>query len=317
MRGEFTFRSRTFAFQKKIIMNNSGYTFFFLSGFLFFRSPDFSFVNYKRKMKNRLHTLLTPYLLWNGTTFVVICLCQQLHPGFNFFLKKQVADFCWSDYLLVFWDKQLVTGHPEDPHGPLLLQFWFVQCLMIVQICVPLIWCGLRRVGVLLLLLSGVVYWLLPNLDIAGFKPEAFFFFIAGAYSQQLPKGCLQDYRLWSLCCLVTAIVGGFVPSLLMLYSLSFALLLLSVFLKPKVMIPRHLMQKWLSGASFFMFAFHIFIAGAMTNIVKTLSINWNNGTAFLVSFAIVALNVIACLSVYLALHHFAPRLCNILVGGR
>lgn len=46
-------------------------TFFFISGFLFFINiQDWSWNKYKKKLKNRIKTLLIPYLMWNLVPFL-------------------------------------------------------------------------------------------------------------------------------------------------------------------------------------------------------------------------------------------------------
>lgn len=55
--------------------------FFFISGFLFFYHGDFSASQYIKKCKNRIHTLLIPYIIWNIIVYVILLLKQHLSSG--------------------------------------------------------------------------------------------------------------------------------------------------------------------------------------------------------------------------------------------
>jgi hypothetical protein len=225
-------------------------------------------------------------------------------------------DFHWYDYLLVFWDKQLVTGIPSDFHGPLIMQFWFVQCLMVSVLLSPLLWLGLKRLGWLFVVLLGVLLVISPFQEYAGIKMDTFFFFVLGAYFR-LHKG-LWDVlvHLWvlALCWIVLWFAMQFVPELSILYCMAYVLLVLSL---ACVWKDKYTSILNLQSTSFFIFAFHAFISLAFFDVYEKLSIKWNDPLAFFVFFATVATNVCICLLGYDIMKKSMPKFLAILIGGR
>ncbi|MBR5061767.1 MAG: acyltransferase family protein [Prevotella sp.] len=289
--------------------------FFFIAGFYFFKECRFDRALYATKLRKRCKSLLIPYLLWNGMTFVAVCLCQIL-TGFMPLLRKSIMDFHWYDYLLVFWDKQLVTGIPSDFHGPLMMQFWFVQCLMVSVLLSPLLWLGVKRLGWLFVVLLGVLLVIYPYREYAGIKMDAFFFFVMGAYFRLHKRlwGVLAHPWMLALCWIALWFAMQFVPELSILYCTTYVLLVLSVACVWKDKCTTILN---LQSTSFFIFAFHAFISQAFFDVYAKLSIHWNDPLAFFVFFATVATNVCICLLVYGIMKKSMPKFLAILIGGR
>lgn len=294
--------------------------FFFVSGFLFFKEQAFSPSLYFSKLRRRVKSLLVPYLLWNGLTFLAIAICQLLRPGFSLFLNKQVVDFRWYDYFLVFWDKQLITGLPGDFHGPLLLPFWFIQDLMVIVLLSPVVWFFLKHVRWLFLaLLAAAALWL-PMPEVAGFRPDCFFYFCLGAAFQLDRQWWAVLQRPWVPLCvaLVFVPISVYCPSCILFYNIAFFFVVLSWACYLSSQTNRCVsMLESLSDSSFFIFAFHIFGAGVLLNLVQRATIAWTDGLAVLVYVSAVLLNVGVCLFANALLKRFVPGLRKVLVGGR
>lgn len=127
--------------------------YFFISGFVFFLGVDFTKDVYYRKLKNRVKTLLIPYLIWNVVA-VLFELSKRL-PCFSSLLpniRSVSLDFSLSAALNSFWNaKEGIFGgsdmvsqavyniHPQN--APL----WFVRDLMIVILCAPAIYWLLKH----------------------------------------------------------------------------------------------------------------------------------------------------------------------------
>ena len=60
--------------------------YFFISGYVFFLGVEWTRATYARKLKNRLHTLLIPYVLWN--TIALMLLAVRLLPCFRSYLSQ-------------------------------------------------------------------------------------------------------------------------------------------------------------------------------------------------------------------------------------
>ena len=100
--------------------------FFLISGFLFFRNGEFTWREYKGKMRSRVHTLLIPYLLWN----LVGCLLTflKVSPWLSRYFPQYEG---WPD---VPWD--ILTGFVDLTNGyPYDISLWFIRNLLII-ICV-------------------------------------------------------------------------------------------------------------------------------------------------------------------------------------
>lgn len=287
--------------------------FFFISGFYFFRECRLDTAVYAVKLRKRFKSLFIPYMLWNGITFIAVCLCQ-VFTGHMPLLHKAVIDFRWYDYLLVFWDQQAATGIASDPHGPLVLQFWFVQCLMVAMLLSPILWLGVRRLGWLFLVLLAILLLGYPFREYAGIRMDALLFFAMGAYFR-------LHQRLWSVLAHPWALASSwsmvwiamqFLPHLSLVYCTLYVLLVLSLAAHSQYEVP-----PTLGKAAFFIFAFHIFISQAFLNISGKLPIPWNNVLAFVAFFTMVAVNVCLCLLGYYLMKGYMPKLLSLLVGGR
>ena len=112
--------------------------FFFISGYLYFNNiplrgeNSYSFSVWKQKSKNRVRSLLIPYLSWNLLVLLLFFIGQQIVGNSDALSKdgyKLVADYSVIDYLKAFYAIDS-TGMPVD--GPL----WFIRDLFIVSIII-------------------------------------------------------------------------------------------------------------------------------------------------------------------------------------
>ena len=75
----------------------------------------------------------------------MIFILQQIKPNINLLLHKQIADFRIQDFILIFWNIREVTGCQTDQVGPLVGQFWFIQCLLVYTLLAPIIWYATQK----------------------------------------------------------------------------------------------------------------------------------------------------------------------------
>ena len=156
--------------------------FFFISGYLFFKTQDFNEKIYIDKIKRRIISLFVPYILWNIIYFMIVCLFQIVKPDFQLLLHKSIYEMSLTDFLYIFWDISKISHLPTDQNAPLVTQFWFLQCLMIIILLSPIIYVGIKRLKVLFILLMAIICVtdILP--EYTGVKWGAFFYFILGSY---------------------------------------------------------------------------------------------------------------------------------------
>lgn len=146
--------------------------FFLMSGYLFFVGFTGTLDSYRAKIRNRVGTLLIPYLFWNGLVAIVFIMAQSLPQTASYFKSEQRLI---DTEPLVFIDTLLgITQHP------IAYQFWFVRDLMILAVLALPIHIILTRSGwVLPLLLLFVWYTHPPAATIPSI--EAATWFVIGA----------------------------------------------------------------------------------------------------------------------------------------
>lgn len=122
--------------------------FFMMSGYLFFSNvKEWNFDVYKAKMLRRVKTLLLPYLIW------------------NLMMVLKLKTFSWS----IFWE-------------PANMPLWFLRDLIIVSLLTPIIYIGVKKLGIWLLVLLLTIYitgvWAIqPDIN-----PYGVCFFSLGAF---------------------------------------------------------------------------------------------------------------------------------------
>lgn len=177
--------------------------YFFISGYVFFLGVDFTIKTYGKKLSNRVHSLLIPYLVWNliavGLDFMMfIPSLHEIFPqadGFHFNLSL-------TGFLEVFWngwygmvernaaEPALASTYPAD------YPLWFVRDLMLIVIATPLIYLLLKRSGRLFVGICGVV-WVFATCFKLGHPAQistGVFFFSWGAYMSYHKRDMIADF---------------------------------------------------------------------------------------------------------------------------
>lgn len=172
--------------------------FFFISGFLFFLSHK----TYLEKIRARYHSLLIPYILWNALLLAAYVTAFALgHPqDIN---GKNIADFAWTDYLRLFWDR---GSYDNGNFVPLLCPFWYIRNLLILSLISPMIYFMnhyLRE----RYLLAITIWWIVTPHN--AFIPQSILFFSLGAFFSIQDKNPLslfiQHKTLFISLCLLLA----------------------------------------------------------------------------------------------------------------
>lgn len=159
--------------------------FFFISGFLFFRSWKFSWTSWGGvKIRNRIRSLFIPYVVWNTIFIVVLFFLQRLLPSGSL-STKLISDYNWMDFLMSYVSMDyVVSGFSFRPFmiGPIDLPLWYLRDLIILSILTPAIYAILRRTRFLMPLLLSVL-WITNLCPFAGpIGMLGLVFFCTGAY---------------------------------------------------------------------------------------------------------------------------------------
>ncbi|MRT93428.1 acyltransferase family protein [Ancylomarina sp. 16SWW S1-10-2] len=147
-------------------------TFFFISGFLFFRNFTETFQDIKRKFKRRINTLILPYFYWCAFWFCFIFILQILPISKVYFshplYQMSFADNIWNAF-----------------YEPINYPFWFIRELIVYIFLIPPLYFVPRKAQILFLLVifgvsliqtSLVIIWKVPFIHFF-----SFLFFVAGS----------------------------------------------------------------------------------------------------------------------------------------
>lgn len=294
--------------------------FFFISGFLLFREGNFNLDIFKNKIIHRVYSLLIPYILWNLICFIMIFILQQIKPNINLLLHKQIADFRIQDFILIFWNIREVTGCQTDQVGPLVGQFWFIQCLLVYTLLAPIIWYATQKLRMIFVIALGAIALSGMIPEVSGFNDYYLYFFIFGAYFS-------INHSSWVLSqkSLIGFMVAyGVLFSIRIVYQSDIKIIeeTLFIFIILNVV---HLLTKnkqqgsiaqYLSGTSFFVFAIHRYFTSIGLNLCS--KIDFQNGYMPILCFLAISFCSVMCsVLVYWGMDRFFHKALLVLNGKR
>ena len=302
--------------------------FFFISGFLFFYTSNFTKEVYVNKIKRRIRTLLVPYVIWNFVAFIILLI--QVHPKVvRFFplLKCYRVDIV--SFLSSFW----VTNLPismSGPVNPINTPLWFIRDLMVLIIVSPLVWWLVKKLKFGIIVLLGLIWFfsLGERIGFPGLCHQSLFFFPLGAY--------FGVYQLNFVDMIVKCRKSSYVPmayffiavldSILkaepynyiihnvgIIIGMFSAVYLTSLLLKrDKIHVNTHLI-----GASFFVYVLHNLFLGKLTKVIVMYCRPESPFIVLLIYFFMPIFAIVLCTNVYLFIRRIFPNFCSIIVGNR
>ena len=291
--------------------------FFTLSGYFFFKNVrDFTFSNYKQKLKKRAKTLLFPYVIWNcfPVLFVVVGNLYSI-----IFRHKNTTDLfaflqgLWDEGLWhIWWDK---TSEMMPFDSPL----WYVRDLMILCVCSPLIYYAIKYLqwGVVLvfmgLYIAGISFPI--GLSLTGFL----FFSLGATFALKGLPLALPMVGGAKITYYAVTLIAFLLCNMLKVWWIHAVFILTSCY--AWVLLFHDLKGKWAehiaqySDAVFFVLALHNIIVlanvGKMTEKLFT-------GNLHLICYWIVPfITLVICVVLYVTLRKFFPKMTALLCGGR
>ena len=171
--------------------------YFFISGFVFFLGGQFTREVYIRKLKNRVKTLLIPYIIWNSIAIILIGLSYL--PCFSSLFQgiRPIPDLSLSAIFECFWHSGAGIFPTEaNWYYPQNVPLWFLRDLMIVVLCTPLLYWIITKIKYYWVIVLGII-WFVFQFEGQGHFPmilTAFFFFSFGAYMSITQKDMLIEF---------------------------------------------------------------------------------------------------------------------------
>lgn len=287
--------------------------FLFIPGYLFFLSQK----SYGEKLRSRVHSLLTPYLLWNGLLLLgYLAAYAAGHPqDIN---GRSMTDFGWTDYVRLFWDR----GSFDDGNFvPLLCPYWYIRNLLLLSLFSPVIKILVRSLGVFFLLPAAAWWMLTPH---NAFIPQSVLFFSLGAFFSIRKLSPLQVFHEWKkplvalflLFALADVLSHILVPTPfnLQLHRLALLFNLSALFLLADRLARRNLQSSLLTNSAFIVFSAHYPLMVVLRKACVQSMGSACDGLHILLYAACVVAATLLSLLFYLALPLWAR---NLLSGNR
>ena len=303
--------------------------FFLISGFNFFN--NFSISDQKRKFKNRIKSLLVPYLAWN-TLYCIFCIIISNDFFSQFFIGRE--KFVITP-LNVIWG--CIFHKNCNSH------FWFVFELMVCVLINPLVYYLLRKKSI------GVVFLLTLYVSIMVFGlklPEYFFyrtdsflyyyfgaflglhfnkFFFADAKSRTIqPKKassgraiCIDEMQMFAgLVCILSSLFL-LIPTLHS--GIKFFVIIISSYGMWSLSICcKYFKFRWVpqGGVIFLMYAAHGIIQPIVVKLLYLVlpKFSWMAAVNF---FLTIIITVLVCVVVRYLTKRFIPPVDKVLTGWR
>lgn len=313
--------------------------YFFISGYVFFLGVELDKEHYVRKLKNRVKTLLIPYLIWN--VLAVLIVFPRFLPCFaSLFpnIHKVGIDWSWRAIAGVFWNNQEgifvrpsmveeITNHSIYPQD---IPLWFVRDLMLVVLCTPLIYWLLKRTRYYLVTVLGGLWFVLAYWDLGHVNQllTAFFFFSWGAYMSVNQKDMMKEFNrmftpsvvLYPLLALLYVASAHYFPD----YSDTIKRLnvFVGLFFAYNVsswLLNRHVckVSPFLASSSFFIYVAHTLICGDLLKCLFMLFHPVSDGGMLAIYVLTVVLTVAFLLLAFYILRRYAPSFLKVIAGRK
>lgn len=311
--------------------------YFFISGFVFFLGIELTREKYIQKLRNRVKSLLIPYIIWNiiGVLKVSIMFIPCLSSIFPNAYKIQL-DFSLSAILETFWDaskgifiyplnEDVTTNNISPEVGPL----WFIRDLMIVVLCAPLLYWILKRTRFYFVMLLGIL-WFVSNDEVRHLDQllSAFFFFSWGAYMSINKKDMLQVFgRFFKVSVIAYVLLGishitmahyypeacPIIKKMNVFAGLLFAYNLSAWLLKNKICT----VNPFLAASSFFIYVSHRLICSDIPKILFMLFHPTSDIGMLLMFLSGILFTVFLLLSVFYLMRRYVPSVLKVVAGRR
>jgi len=290
-------------FFKEFIGSGAVPLFFMLSGYLGLRKLQQGKVSFYDFLKSRYHSLIIPYVFWNGLLLLIIVLLKLVHLDRMLRGGGAYFDFNLSP-------SSVLEAFGIGRHFPILHQFWFLRDLIIVEILAFFIYRYIPNIPLLALLIFALPVDGSPSLG----------FYLTGCWlSKVLPESKYPTLKASYLYCILWAIIGCVsiaavynIPSPLQQFcSAGFLFMLCSILLSTS--LGKSLTA--LGPAVFFVYATHMPFQSYLAKLWQVFHIPLFGSFACFILLPLTTM--IACLAAYHVLHRYFKTYLLFVTGGR
>ena len=290
--------------------------FFFISGLFFFYSQKSFF----QKIKSRIRTLVIPYFLWN--TIMLILFIITFIIGYHIVINnvKEIGDYLIIDYIRAYWD----CGDWNEGIGkPIYPPMWFLRNLMILCIISPLIEYIIIKSGLLLPLITSIIWINTPNM---GLTYESISAFCLGAFFSIKKINLLDVFSRYKVVMFGLFVFLGVldiithtlypVPYNLQVHRISIYMNILMIPAIGSILIEKRLNMSFFSPMSFFIYCIHL----PITIIVRKPLLwypNLSDFTHIFLYFVSSTLIICICIIIYFILKRLMPSFLKFATGNR
>ena len=299
--------------------------FFVISGFLYFFNIEqkMTWNVYLSKTQKRVRTLLIPYLIWNIVALFIYGSAHVL--GINMGADVSMESWGIREWLVCFLDTSYIKGN--NSHFPINYPLWFMRDLILLVLVSPLIYCAIKYVRWLFIVVLGTLWFIgLELFYIAGVSTLLFFSIGAWLAIEQIDVVALCRKKMFIplyMCCALielvihsTEILGGekILHKIIILLGIV-AFVSMAIWLLDSHQIKVN--NLW-SGSAMFIYVYHAIPLSVITKMMLLLLRGYiNNLTLCLVYIMSVVLIVLIGVFVYKYMSKFLPRFTAFVLGGR
>lgn len=290
--------------------------FFFISGFLFFLSKK----SYEQKIETRLHTLVIPYILWNGLLLALYLAAYAIGYPQDINGVKMV-DYKFLDYIRLFWDR---GTYDNGNFVPLLCPFWYIRNLFIMCLFSPLFFYLIRLAREAILVIM-TAWWLITYNN--AFIPQTILFFCLGAYfaiHSINPLEVTTKHKGIFLSLFIVFAISDIgmhtivvTPINLQVHRLSLIFNIPALLLLADFCISKGYSSKLLPNAAFIVFAVHYPVVVVLRKVCSTKFAYASDSVHILLYFVCVIISTLLCLGFFWLLNRYLPKVKNVLSGNR
>lgn len=303
--------------------------YYFISGYVFFLGAEMTRDVYVRKLRNRVKSLLIPYIIWTLLAVLLLIVFASVPMG-QYRTDTPTLTLSGQGLLSAFWAYHgELEGRFVESTFPINVPLWFVRNLMVVVLCTPLLYWLLKRVKFYAVILLGLLWMIIPYSGVNIYSLEiSFFFFACGAYMSVCKKDLVGTFsRYYSVSAMLYVAlsvlymaVEGFYPQLAIavkqwtvLAGLFFAYGLSVWLLQHGVCKP----NAFLSSASFFVYVSHSLIVYKIFRLLSQWICPDSDFTLLLVYVLTIVVTLGVLLMLFSLLRLYMPKVLNVMTGKK